>query len=80
VVEYLEGAFDGVGDGPCFATPEVLSAVAVYTVVFVSRSMLGCRKKGLRAPTCAVAFLILDLTSVSSRRSVHQKLMENVPK
>jgi hypothetical protein len=20
--EYLEGAFDGVGDGPCFATPE----------------------------------------------------------
>jgi hypothetical protein len=51
----------------------------VYTVVFVSRSMSGCRKKGLRAPTCAVAFLILDLTSVSSRRSVHQKLMENVP-
>ncbi len=47
----------------------VLSAIAVYTVVFVSRSMSGCRKQGLRAPTCAVAFLILDLTSVSSRRS-----------
>jgi hypothetical protein len=41
----------------------VLSAVAVYTVVFVSRSMLGCWKKGLRVPTCAVAFLILDLSS-----------------
>jgi hypothetical protein len=31
--------------------------------------MSGCQKKGLKAPTCAVAFLILDLTSVSSRRS-----------
>jgi hypothetical protein len=47
----------------------VLSAVAVYTAVFVSRSMCGCLKKDLRVPTCAVAFLILDLTSVSSRRS-----------
>jgi hypothetical protein len=26
--------------------------------------MSGCWKKGLRALTCAVAFLILDLTSV----------------
>ena len=47
----------------------VLSEVAVYTVFFVSRLMSECRKKVLRAPTCAVAFLILDLTSVSSRRS-----------
>jgi hypothetical protein len=31
--------------------------------------MLGCQKKGLRAPNCAVAFLILDLTSISSHRS-----------
>jgi hypothetical protein len=36
----------------------VLSAVARYTVVFGLRSMSGCRKKGLRAQTCAVAFLI----------------------
>jgi hypothetical protein len=45
----------------------MLSAMAVYThVVFVLRSMSGCWTKVLRAPTCAVAFLILDLTSVSS--------------
>jgi hypothetical protein len=31
--------------------------------------MCGCLKKDLRAPTCAVAFLILDLTSISSHRS-----------
>jgi hypothetical protein len=31
--------------------------------------MSGCQKKGLRAPTCAVAFLILDLMSVLSCRS-----------
>ena len=47
----------------------VLSAVAVYTVTFVSRSIFGCLKKDLRAPTCTVAFFILDLTSASSRRS-----------
>jgi hypothetical protein len=46
----------------------VLSAVAVYTAIFVSRSMCRCLKKDLRAPTCAVAFLILDLTSVLSHR------------
>jgi hypothetical protein len=28
----------------------VLSAVAVYTAIFVSRSMCGCLKKDLRAP------------------------------
>jgi hypothetical protein len=31
--------------------------------------MSGCRKKGLRVPTCAVAFLILDLTCILSCRS-----------
>jgi hypothetical protein len=35
----------------------VLNAVAVYTAIFVSRSMCGCLKKDLRVPTCAVAFL-----------------------
>jgi hypothetical protein len=33
---------------------------------------LGCRKKGLRAPTCAVAFLILDLHLFKMRFCSHK--------
>jgi hypothetical protein len=59
-MEYLEGMFDGVGDA---SQPQrtVLSAVAVYTVVFVLRSMLG--GAGRRSLGCRLVLLHCFLDS-----------------
>jgi hypothetical protein len=56
----------------CFATPE--SHVECRSDIYCCLCFevdVGVLEEGLglRVPTCAVAFLILDLMSVSSRRS-----------
>jgi hypothetical protein len=40
---------------------------------------LGCRKKGLREPTCAVTFLILDLHLFKMRFCYFEKTFTQAP-